>query len=115
MVKLLAKWNVTATVANNGMEAVKRLKEQTFDVILMDLHMPVMDGYQATQLIRGLKDQAKAQTPIIALTASVSHNIYDKIHEAGMTDYLSKPFQAASLYKKLELLSASKMSKALAG
>ncbi|MFD0763491.1 response regulator [Mucilaginibacter lutimaris] len=115
LVKLLSKWNINAAVAGNGMEAVKKLKENTFDVILMDLHMPVMDGYQATQVIRRLKDRTKAQTPIIALTASVSHNIYEKIKDAGMTDYLSKPFQAASLYQKLEALSAAKMSKALAG
>ncbi|MES2265356.1 MAG: response regulator [Bacteroidota bacterium] len=115
MVKLLSKWSINAAVAGNGVEAVKKLKEAAFDVILMDLHMPVMDGYQATQVIRRLKDKTKAQIPIIALTASVSYNINEKIKEAGMTDYLSKPFQAAALYQKLEALNASKMSKALAG
>ncbi|MET3977542.1 signal transduction histidine kinase/CheY-like chemotaxis protein [Mucilaginibacter sp. UYP25] len=115
LVKLLTKWNITATVANNGMEAVKKHKENKFDVILMDLHMPVMDGYQATQMIRALKDKSKAQTFIIALTASVSHNIHDKIKEAGMNDYLSKPFQAASLHQKLEALSAAKAGKVSAG
>ncbi|MEB0248750.1 ATP-binding protein, partial [Mucilaginibacter sp. 5B2] len=61
LVKLLSKWNINATVANNGMEAVKKLKEGDFDVILMDLHMPVMNGYQATQLIRALNDKTKSR------------------------------------------------------
>ncbi|MCO5935656.1 response regulator [Mucilaginibacter sp. RB4R14] len=115
LVKLLTKWNINTTVANNGMEAVKKLKEGDFDVILMDLHMPVMNGYQATQLIRALDDKTKSCIPIIALTASVSHNINDKIKEAGMNDYLSKPFQAASLHQKLEALSASKAGKVITG
>ncbi len=114
LVKLLSKWNINTTVANNGMEAVKKLKEGDFDVILMDLHMPVMNGYQATQLIRALNDKTKSRIPIIALTASVSHNINNKIKEAGMTDYLSKPFQAASLHQKLEALSVSKAGKVMA-
>jgi CheY-like chemotaxis protein len=80
----------------------------------MDLHMPVMDGYQATLFIRSLSNPIKARIPIIALTASVSHNIHGKIKEAGMHDYLSKPFQPASLYQKLDLLNIAKAGKALA-
>ncbi|MCQ6958665.1 ATP-binding protein [Mucilaginibacter aquariorum] len=108
LVKLLSKWNIKAIVTNNGQEAVDKLLSNTFDVVLMDLHMPVMDGYQATQAIRSLNEPVKALIPIIALTASVSHNIHDKIKEAGMNDYLSKPFQPASLYEKLELLNTAK-------
>ena len=108
LVKLLSKWNIKAIVTNNGREAVDKLLSNTFDVVLMDLHMPVMDGYQATQAIRSLNEPVKALIPIIALTASVSHNIHDKIKEAGMNDYLSKPFQPASLYEKLELLNTAK-------
>jgi signal transduction histidine kinase/CheY-like chemotaxis protein len=108
LVKLLSKWNIKAIVTNNGREAVDKLLSNTFDVVLMDLHMPVMDGYQATLAIRSLNEPAKALVPIIALTASVSHNIHDKIKEAGMNDYLSKPFQPASLYEKLELLNTAK-------
>jgi signal transduction histidine kinase/CheY-like chemotaxis protein len=108
LVKLLSKWSIKAVVTNNGQEAVDKLLSNTFDVVLMDLHMPVMDGYQATLAIRSLNEPTKALIPIIALTASVSHNIHDKIKEAGMNDYLSKPFQPASLYKKLELLNTAK-------
>ncbi|QHS54690.1 response regulator [Mucilaginibacter sp. 14171R-50] len=115
LVKLLTKWQINAVIANNGQEAIDKLSAQNFDVVLMDLHMPLMDGYQATQAIRLLTDSSKAQVPIIALTASVSHNIHDKIKEAGMHDYLSKPFQAAALYQKLEALNAAKQGKVLAG
>ena len=114
LVKLLTKWNAKSVVTHNGREAIDKLADNAFDVILMDLHMPVMDGYQATLFIRSLIDPVKAGIPIIALTASVSHNIHDKIKEAGMHDYLSKPFQPASLYQKLELLNLAKAGKTLA-
>lgn len=111
LVKLLSKWQVTTEVARNGEEAVERFLNGFYDVILMDLHMPVMDGYQATGLIRKVDDTAKSGVPIIALTASVSHNIYDKIKEAGMDDYLSKPFQSAALYQKLEVINTAKLAR----
>ena len=115
LVKLLSKWNVKTVVTTNGQAAVTELLTTPFDAVLMDLHMPLMDGYQATCAIRSFNDPVKAQIPIIALTASVSYNIYDKIKEAGMQDYLSKPFQPALLYEKLELLNTSKADKHLAG
>jgi signal transduction histidine kinase/ActR/RegA family two-component response regulator len=114
LVKLLTKWNAKTVVTNNGQEAIDKHLNNTFDVILMDLHMPVMDGYQATLFIRSLNNATKSCIPIIALTASVSHNIHGKIKEAGMHDYLSKPFQPASLYQKLDLLNIAKAGKTLA-
>jgi signal transduction histidine kinase/CheY-like chemotaxis protein len=114
LVKLLTKWNAKVVVTNNGQEAIDNFLNNAFDVILMDLHMPVMDGYQATLFIRSLSDPIKAGIPIIALTASVSHNIHGKIKEAGIHDYLSKPFQPALLYQKLDLLNIAKTGKALA-
>ncbi|WP_454801691.1 ATP-binding protein [Mucilaginibacter phyllosphaerae] len=115
LVKLLTKWQVTAVVANNGQLAVDKLMTDDFDVILMDLHMPVMDGYQATKTVRAIDDEFRANLPIIALTASVSHNINDKIKAAGMNDYLSKPFQAAALFQKLETISRGKPGNAMVG
>jgi signal transduction histidine kinase/CheY-like chemotaxis protein len=108
LVRLLTKWNVNAVVAINGSEAVSKMLSHEFDVVLMDLHMPIMDGFEATTAIRNMDDQIKAHVPIIALTASVSHNIFEKVREAGMYDFLSKPFQPAALFEKLELLSAAK-------
>jgi signal transduction histidine kinase len=114
LVKLLTKWNAKVVVTNNGQEAIDKFLNNTFDIILMDLHMPVMDGYQATLFIRSLSDPIKAGIPIIALTASVSHNIHGKIKDAGIHDYLSKPFQPALLYQKLDLLNIAKTGKAIA-
>jgi signal transduction histidine kinase/CheY-like chemotaxis protein len=115
LVKLLTKWNATSVVVANGQDAVDKLLAGSFDAILMDLHMPIMDGYQATTAIRALADPVKARIPIIALTASVSHNINGKINLAGMNDYLSKPFQPASLYQKLAPLNMDKAGNAMAG
>ncbi len=77
--KLLSKWEVETVIAWNGQEAIDQLQLQYFDCILMDIHMPVMDGYTATTSIRALADQIKANVPIIAITASVSDQLYAKI------------------------------------
>jgi len=100
--KLLSKWDIQTIVAANGQEALNKLADQDFDAVLMDIHMPVMDGYAASLAIRALGNQAKANIPIIALTASVSHNVHTKIKEAGMQDYVAKPFQTDLLYEKLQ-------------
>jgi len=100
--RLLNKWNVQTTVAQNGQETLTKYEAEDFDCILMDIHMPVMDGYEATMAIRALKDPVKANIPIIAITASVSHNIYAKIKTVGMQDYLTKPFQVDLLYEKVQ-------------
>lgn len=68
----------------------------------MDMHMPVMDGMQATEKIRQLSDTAKANIYIIALTASVSDQIQKRVIDCGMNDYLHKPFQLDELRIKLE-------------
>lgn len=100
--KLLHSWGVQTVVAVNGQEAVAQILNNAFDGILMDLHMPVMDGYAATSAIRASQDERRASIPIIAMTASVSHNVNSKIKEVGMQDYLTKPFQADQLYEKLQ-------------
>jgi len=99
--KLLARWEISTVVACNGQEAVDKLLLEDFDGILMDIHMPVMDGYNATRAIRQLSDPGKANIPIIAITASVSHQLYAKITLAGMQDYINKPFQPSQLLEKL--------------
>jgi CheY-like chemotaxis protein len=100
--KILTKWDIETVIATNGQEALAILLNEDFNGILMDIHMPVMDGYMACQSIRSLSDPVKANVPIIALTASVSHNIYTRISEAGMQDYLTKPFQINLLHEKLQ-------------
>jgi signal transduction histidine kinase/ActR/RegA family two-component response regulator len=105
--KLLSKWEIQTAVAVNGQEAVNKLLNDAFHGILMDLHMPIMDGYAATAAIRSFADPEKSKIPIIAMTASVSHNVHAKIKEVGMQDYLAKPFQSDQLYEKLQQIYAA--------
>lgn len=95
--KFLQKWQIDVVEACNGREAVEVFGQQRFDIVLMDLHMPEMDGYEAVRTIR-LLDQ---RTPILALTASVLSNARDKVFEVGMNDFCTKPFQPNDLYDKI--------------
>jgi len=90
----LKKNNYTVTIANNGLEGIELFKTQKFDLILMDLMMPVMDGFEATKKIREIEasDASKSYTPIIAFTANTLNNDYDKCVSGGMDDILEKPF-----------------------
>ncbi|MES2559347.1 MAG: response regulator [Bacteroidota bacterium] len=96
--QLLDDWNTIVDVAENGVEALKLIKENTYDIILMDLLMPEMDGYEAAREIR----KATISTPIIALSASVSINVKSKILDAGMQDYISKPMSPSELLNKIK-------------
>ena len=102
--KIFSNWNNYPEIASNGYDALEKLKTGVFDVILMDIHMPVLDGYATSKLIRDLPDITKSGIPIIALTASVSNDLYLKIQEAGMNDYINKPFNSHDLYKKLKAI-----------
>lgn len=96
--KLLLDFGFTIEVANNGKEAVELLRNHKFDVVLMDLQMPEMDGYEATRIIR---NELHLGLPIIALTAHSIAGEKDKCIKMGMTDYLSKPFRARDLHFKI--------------
>ncbi|TDO23293.1 ATP-binding protein [Pedobacter duraquae] len=102
MKKLLGQWNISPYFVENGADAVAAVEIQNFDVILMDIHMPVMDGYEATTLIRANPDPRKSSVHIIALTASVSSNVQEKMDKARLNDYVSKPFNPDLLKAKLE-------------
>lgn len=83
-------------LANNGQEAIDRVKTHSYDVILMDMHMPEVDGIEAAKKIRNL-DGDKAQTPIVALTANAMASDRQKCIGAGMDDFISKPFEPSDL------------------
>jgi PAS domain S-box-containing protein len=89
-------------VAANGCEAVEKWKEGGFDLILMDLHMPEMDGLEATRRIREAEKEQTSHTCIIGLTADVRCNIRKRCLEAGMDDCLTKPVRIADLYLAIE-------------
>ncbi|MDB5159184.1 MAG: luxQ 6, partial [Mucilaginibacter sp.] len=95
--KFLRKWQANVDEAQNGQIAVDMVNDKTYDLIIMDLQMPVMDGFEATQTIK--KTQPKL--PIIALTADAMPETYDKALTAGMSDYLTKPFVPELLFDKV--------------
>jgi two-component system, sensor histidine kinase and response regulator len=100
---ILEKEGHTLTVACNGMEAAGAMGNGPFDLILMDIQMPVMDGYGATAAIRALGDVAGGRTPIVALTAHARPEDREKCLAAGMDGYLSKPIQRSELLEAVEL------------
>jgi signal transduction histidine kinase len=89
-------------IAENGLKAVERARDQKFDIILMDCMMPNMDGYQATSLIRTVEN-INQKTPIVAITASVMESDRQRCLQVGMNDFISKPFRSQDLKKKLDL------------
>ena len=95
--QLLESWNGKVEVAENGQIAVNKIREQDFDLVLMDLQMPVMDGYTATIRIR----EFNTELPIIALTASASTNVRGKVIEVGMQDYLTKPINPEDFFHRM--------------
>lgn len=96
--KFLNKWNIFPDVAANGQLALEQVQTQPYDLILMDLQMPVLNGYQATQAIRQLPAQRYRDLPIIALTADAVTDVREKAIAAGVNDILSKPFRPDDLY-----------------
>ncbi|MBK7214146.1 MAG: response regulator [Bacteroidales bacterium] len=99
--KLMEEWNLTVDSANSGSEAVRKAKLTQYNLILMDLQMPEMDGYQTTMLIRKLGDEY-SNIPIIALTASSKTDIQEKVIIAGMNDFVLKPFNPQELHIRLK-------------
>jgi CheY-like chemotaxis protein len=104
MKKLLSKWDIKLTIAENGERAVELVQYGNFDIILMDLQMPVMSGFDAAKEIRKMRDHQKSGIPIIALTASALFDIRERVHESGMTDYVSKPFKPNQLFEQIQML-----------
>ncbi|PJJ83874.1 PAS domain-containing protein [Mucilaginibacter auburnensis] len=100
--KILTKWGATVDFAENGLQAVNKVEtNNNYDVVLMDIHMPEMGGLEATQVIRSKPDAYFKQLPIIALTASMLTNQMSQIGDAGMNDYILKPFEPKALFEKL--------------
>ena len=93
---MLGKFGIKPDVAGNGLEAVEAIRRQPYDVVLMDVQMPEMDGFEATRVIRAFPG-AEAKTPIIALTANTSTSDMEKCRAAGMNAHLGKPFRASEL------------------
>ena len=106
-IRLLEKWGHRATLAADGQVALDALEERRFDVVLMDVQMPVMGGIEATREIRRREAaQGKPRRPIIAMTANAMQGDREACLEAGMDDYIAKPIKSADLAKLLDSLSS---------
>ncbi|MEO1021598.1 MAG: ATP-binding protein [Bacteroidota bacterium] len=101
MQRFLERWQIDPTIVNNGLEAVEAVESNSYDVVLMDLQMPVMDGYDSAANIRKLDDPNKRKIPIIALTAAALKEVREQVYASGMNDYVTKPFNPAELEQKL--------------
>ena len=97
---VLNKWSCTIHIAENGRIAVEKTSKEIFDIILMDIQMPEMDGYDAAREIRKMQTPM-ASVPIIAMTAHAMEGEIDRCKLAGMNDYISKPFNKNMLYEKI--------------
>jgi len=95
--KFLSNWHAQTFFAENGKEAVEKAQNEIYDLILMDIQMPEMDGYEASRLLR----EAGNEIPIIALTASTMTSDRGKLQQSGMNDFVVKPFNPNELYKKI--------------
>ncbi len=95
--ELLIDFNVDIYIAENGLEGVEAVKEQNFDVVFMDIQMPVMNGYEAAEKIRELG----YEMPIIAITANALKGVKDKCLQAGMNDFMSKPIDVPAFINKV--------------
>jgi len=108
--RILEKEGHEVVVVGNGREALEALAKADFDLVLMDVQMPEMDGLEAARMVRQMERSTKAHIPIIALTAHAMKGDQDRCLEAGMDAYLSKPIRAADLSKMVQTYGNTKES-----
>lgn len=99
--KFLIGWGVKVTHAENGQLALEMIKKDDYDLILMDLHMPILDGIEASRIIRGSENPKIKNIPIIALTAAIMSESHDRIDDLNINDYVLKPFKPQDLYDRI--------------
>lgn len=99
--KILSNWKCVVDVAENGLIAVEKIANNDFDLILMDIQLPEMDGHEATQYVRKEMKTPKSDVPIIAMTAHAFVDEAEKCLKSGMNDYISKPFDEKKLHSKI--------------
>ena len=106
--QFLNKWNVKYDDAKDGEQALEQIKKNKYDLVLLDLQMPIKDGFAVAKEVRLIDDEYYKNLPLIALSASVSSDITDRVLHAGMNDYLCKPFEPEVLFQKIKLYSSHK-------
>ncbi len=113
-IRLLEKRGFTVVLAENGRDAVDLLAKQHFDLILMDIQMPLMSGFEATRAIRDREDAAGKHTPIIAMTANAMAGDREKCMQCGMDAYIAKPLNIAELFNLIEKVTSTPAETSLA-
>ena len=103
-IKILEKRGHLVSVVSNGQEAIDALKEEHFDLILMDVQMPELDGFEATGRIRNRETEEGGHIPIVAMTAHAMKGDRERCLAAGMDDYVSKPIKVSELFAVMERL-----------
>jgi CheY-like chemotaxis protein len=103
-IRLLEKLGHKVTLANNGIEALHHWQEEKFDAILMDVDMPEMNGYEATERIRELEKSSGTHIPIVAMTAHAMQGAREECLRHGMDSYLTKPIDTEALWQELNIL-----------
>ena len=99
--KFLTGWGVIVSHAENGQLALEEIEKEDFDLVLMDLHMPIMDGIEATRIIRESTNPRIRNIPIVALTAAIMSESHDKIDKLNINDYVLKPFKPHDLFERI--------------
>jgi len=102
--RLLDRWNHQISLVGNGSEVLEALKNESFDIVLMDVQMPLLNGLEATKTIRLDEQQSKKHMPIIAMTAHAIKGDRERCLEAGMDEYISKPIDSDKLFDAIEKL-----------
>ena len=100
--KFLTGWGVIVTHAEDGQLAIEKLENEDFDLILMDLHMPIMDGIEATKIIRSSDNPRIKDIPIVALTAAIMSDNHDRMDQLNINDYVLKPFKPHDLFERIK-------------
>ena len=95
---VLERYGVLVSEANTGATAVKMIRETHFDLVLIEIQLPELNGYEATEIIRS---KLKSQIPIIALTAVTIDENIDDFHEAGFNDIIPKPYKVEEFFQKI--------------
>lgn len=106
--KMLSRYPFHLEFAENGKDACEKLLSKEYDVVLMDIHMPIMDGLEATQKIRAMEDPYFKELPIIALTASIIPGDIENMNNVGFNNYQSKPFKIEELIEKISSFTSKK-------
>lgn len=104
--KVLEFQNFEISSAKDGKEVIKKMGKEDFDVILMDINMPKMDGMECARQIRAMEDEKKSKVPIIAITGNAKNYSMEDFRDAGIDEYLPKPINFDSLIGLLKKLTA---------